>query len=181
MRPSWIDLDGRYVLAMWHEDLSGEGLSRVGTSHASHAVRRARALETAHVRAFVWDAEAEVGGDLDEAQLAARLSYLLEREQVCLWRGDLPGIAIGMLPVPGEEGEAGEGESTTAENHWIQVQIVDDDGNPVPRVPYELELPSSRVMRGTTNDYGVIYVSGIDPGSCKLRLPRHDASAWEQA
>jgi hypothetical protein len=76
--------------------------------------------------------------------------------------------------------EATQGEAPTEENHYIEINVVDDEGNPMPGIAYELTLPDRRKRTGTTGANGQIYVDGIDAGSCKLRLPALDRETWEQ-
>jgi hypothetical protein len=67
------------------------------------------------------------------------------------------------------------------EDHWIQIEVVDDEGLPLANVAYELTLPDERRVSGRTNDQGVAYLASIEAGSCKLRLPELEAEAWRAA
>ena len=58
---------------------------------------------------------------------------------------------------------------------------MDDAGQPLPGVSYEVKLPDGSVSSGTTDDKGVGRVSNIDPGNCDISFPNLDQDAWEEA
>lgn len=62
---------------------------------------------------------------------------------------------------------------------WIEIRCVDGNGEPH-AAAYRLELPDGRVLIGTTQD-GTIYISGVDPGDCKLSFHEIDAAAWKKS
>jgi len=64
--------------------------------------------------------------------------------------------------------------------HWIEIQLLDEDGNPVPGEPYKITLPDgSTVADGTLDDKGHARVSNIDSGTCQVTFPNLDKEAWE--
>lgn len=65
--------------------------------------------------------------------------------------------------------------------HWIEVELLDEVGKPVPSETVRVELPDGTVSTGTTNDKGIYRVAGIDPGECQVTFPNLDEKAWEQA
>ena len=74
-------------------------------------------------------------------------------------------------------------QSTTGEDkkpHWIEIKLVDTDGNPVPGEKYKITLPDgSTVAEGTLDGKGFARVDGIDPGTCKVTFPNLDQSTWK--
>ena len=75
-------------------------------------------------------------------------------------------------PKAGEEGAEGK-------THWIEIELVDEDGNPVPGEEYQITLPDgSTVASGTLDAKGKARVEGIDGGTCKVTFPNQDKSAW---
>jgi hypothetical protein len=54
---------------------------------------------------------------------------------------------------------------------WIEIVLVDEDGAPVPGVPYRIECADSRVRSGCLNGAGKSREEGIVPGTCKVRFP----------
>src|SRR5881227_2766391 len=66
--------------------------------------------------------------------------------------------------------------------HWIEINLVDEEGQPVPGEPYVITLPDgSTVADGTLDQKGFARVDGIDPGTCKVTFPNLDKEAWDKA
>jgi type VI secretion system secreted protein VgrG len=64
--------------------------------------------------------------------------------------------------------------------HWIEIELVDTEGNPVPGEQYKITLPDgSTVASGSLDGKGKARVDGIDPGSCQVTFPKLDQSAWK--
>jgi hypothetical protein len=163
-RWGWIDepdhdplvlFEAEQVLVRYCRSLGGE-----------HHLRRL--LDSASASLFAPEAR------LEDTALAA-----LERGDIRVFRSTR---VIAFTSATGGESEAGENEEAAPPvTHWIQIEVVDDEGTPIPNVVYELTLPNRRVMVGRTNAQGVAYVSGIDPGQCTLRLPYVHEDAWKAA
>lgn len=68
-----------------------------------------------------------------------------------------------------------------APTSWIEIELVDDEDNPVPGERYEITLADGRVVRGTLDQSGFARVEGIEPGSCDITFPELDAEVWEPA
>lgn len=65
---------------------------------------------------------------------------------------------------------------------WIEIELVDEDGNPVPGERYEVIAPDGQtVARGTLDSSGFARVEGLDPGECRVVFPELDEEAWEPA
>jgi hypothetical protein len=65
---------------------------------------------------------------------------------------------------------------------WIEIELVDEEDEPVPGEAYRITLPDGEtVAEGTLSDKGFARVDGIDPGSCKITFPDLDKDAWEKA
>jgi type VI secretion system secreted protein VgrG len=63
--------------------------------------------------------------------------------------------------------------------HYIEIQLYDDDGNPVPGEPYKITLPDgTTVADGTLDDKGFARVDNIDPGTCQVTFPNLDKDSW---
>jgi type VI secretion system secreted protein VgrG len=67
-----------------------------------------------------------------------------------------------------------------AKKDWIEIELVDDAGKPVPGEPYKVTLPDgSTVAEGTLDNKGFARIDNIDPGSCKVAFPRLHKDAWK--
>lgn len=64
---------------------------------------------------------------------------------------------------------------------WIEIELIDEDDNPVPSERYEVELPDGSVARGTLDHRGFARIEGIEPGTCRISFPDLDQDAWEKA
>jgi hypothetical protein len=97
----------------------------------------------------------------------------VKAEQVQLEKGKYGAAKI--VPFKPEESEGEEGERT-----WIEIELVDEEGNPIPGERYEVTLPDGkRVARGTLDQNGYARIEGLDPGECKITFPTLDKDAWE--
>lgn len=64
---------------------------------------------------------------------------------------------------------------------WIEIELVDNRGKPVPNEQYRLELPDGAIQEGYLDAQGLARVDGIDPGNCKISFPDIDAREWRRA
>jgi type VI secretion system secreted protein VgrG len=72
--------------------------------------------------------------------------------------------------------------SEDEEKSWIEIELVDEEGNPVPGERYEVTLPDGeQVASGTLDQNGFAHIGGIDPGECQITFPNLDKEAWEKA
>ncbi len=79
-----------------------------------------------------------------------------------------------------EQAAPAQGEET--QKSWIEIELKDEDDNPVPGEQYEITLPDgTHVARGTLDQDGLARVEGIDPGECKVTFPRLDKASWAPA
>jgi type VI secretion system secreted protein VgrG len=79
-------------------------------------------------------------------------------------------------PTASQSGQPGAEGKT----HWIEIELVDEDGKPVPGEEYQVTLPDgSTVASGTLDGKGKARVEGIDPGSCKVTFPNLDKDSWK--
>ena len=77
---------------------------------------------------------------------------------------------------------AGEEDEEDEEKHWIEIELVDEEDNPVPGEKYKVTMPDGSVAQGTLDYNGFVHIGGIkDPGTCKITFPNLDKDAWEPA
>lgn len=74
-----------------------------------------------------------------------------------------------------------EDKKNKEKTHWVEVELVDDAGQPLPGMAYEVKLPDGSVSTGTTDEKGVGRITNIDPGNCEITFPNLDQDAWEEA
>jgi uncharacterized protein involved in type VI secretion and phage assembly len=73
-----------------------------------------------------------------------------------------------------------QGQQTKTKT-FIEIQLLAEDGKPVPNEPYEITLPDGSVKRGKTDANGRARYDGIDPGTCKVTFPDRDGKDWSRA
>jgi len=63
---------------------------------------------------------------------------------------------------------------------WVEVCLVDMEGNPVGRKRYAIQTPSGTVEEGNLDNTGRVRLNNIDPGTCIFTFPDLDMEAWER-
>ena len=64
---------------------------------------------------------------------------------------------------------------------WIEIELVDEQDQPVSGERYEVEVPGGAVSRGSLDQNGYARIEGIEAGTCKISFPELDQDAWETA
>jgi hypothetical protein len=70
-------------------------------------------------------------------------------------------------------------EKQKVKKDWIEIILVDLDGNPVPNVRYRITPPGGAPTEGRLNEFGQAGLYQIEPGSCKITFPDLDKEAWD--
>ncbi len=73
-----------------------------------------------------------------------------------------------------------EDEEEKEEKSWIEIEMVDEEDEPVPGEKYKITLPDDSVTEGTLDGNGFARIEGIEPGTCKITFPELDKEAWEK-
>ncbi len=71
-------------------------------------------------------------------------------------------------------------EEREEKNSWIEIEMVDEEDEPVPGMAYRITLPDGTVADGTLDGEGFARVEGIEPGTCQITFPDLDKDAWEK-
>jgi hypothetical protein len=78
-------------------------------------------------------------------------------------------------------GTASNANQSNQKKSWIEIEMVDEDNNPVPGEKYRIILTDNKTFaEGTLDEKGFARVEGIEPGSCKVTFPKLDKDAWEK-
>jgi len=73
-------------------------------------------------------------------------------------------------------------EESQQDTSWIEIELVDEIGQPVPNEEYEITAPNGEVIKkGHLDANGLAHVSIPEPGTCQVCFPNLDARAWEGA
>ncbi len=120
--------------------------------------------------------KAEEADQSDPAKMQA-----IKNEQIAEKKGKYGAVKAPAWK-PGQSSSGGGGSSEKSQPSWIEIELVDDAGNPVAGEPYEITLPDgTHVTKGTLDQKGFARVENIDPGSCKVSFPRLDKNSWKKA
>lgn len=69
-----------------------------------------------------------------------------------------------------------------AETHWIQIELINMEDQPVPNEAYKIELPDGEIREGRLDDKGRAYIGGLKvAGQCKVCFPEIDTKEWRAA
>ncbi|MCP4247585.1 MAG: type VI secretion system tip protein VgrG [bacterium] len=72
-------------------------------------------------------------------------------------------------------------DSSTDEDSWIEIELVDEADGPVAGEHYEIIGPDgSTIKTGTLDANGLAHVAVTDPGTCQISFPNLDCDAWER-
>jgi hypothetical protein len=89
-------------------------------------------------------------------------------------RRELEALDVEGMQPPSEEQEQEQ------ETSWIEIEMVDEMGQPWPHERYELVTPNGKLKRGNLDENGQAHVNVATPGVCHIRFPKLDAQAWER-
>jgi len=83
---------------------------------------------------------------------------------------------------PLQDEEAAQAASTAdqvEEKHYIEIELVDDEGKPVADEAWFVELPDGSTKSGRTDARGFARIDGVDPGTAKVTFPDMDKNAYD--
>lgn len=84
-----------------------------------------------------------------------------------------------MTPRQAEVAAREEGPASVAEEKtWLEIELVDEEGNPVPGEQYAIEIPGGATRVGRLDEQGRARIEGLDPGTCQVSFPNVDARRW---
>jgi hypothetical protein len=75
----------------------------------------------------------------------------------------------------------GPATKTQTKLTWVEIQLLDDDGVPVPGIAYEIKLPDGSIKSGTTNSQGIARHEQVMAGMCEVRFPSLHGGDWNPA
>jgi hypothetical protein len=79
-----------------------------------------------------------------------------------------------------EEAIAVEEETPAeAETTWIELELLDAEGKPVPNEQYKITFPDGVVKYGRLDSDGKARIEKLQPGSCQVTFPNRDEEVWE--
>ena len=71
------------------------------------------------------------------------------------------------------------GQEADEQVHWIEIEMVGEDDQPISGEEYEIKLPNGDTVQGYLDENGYARVDGIAlAGECEISFPALDAEAW---
>lgn len=115
---------------------------------------------------------------LTDDEVLRRCAEALSRGRMRAW----PAVLLRVDDLARGEAEA-EPEATEPqgplheEKTWIEIELTDMEGNPMPGERYWIKLPDDTVREGALDRFGRAYFGDLDPGECEIRWPDMDDEA----
>ena len=82
---------------------------------------------------------------------------------------------------PGKSDAEGKDENKKSDQKsWIEIELLDEEKNPVAGEKYEIELPDGKMAKGTLDNKGCARVEGFEAGNCKVSFPKLDKESWSK-
>jgi hypothetical protein len=128
------------------------------------------------------------GLSLDEAQAVSAVPALLP----AVWYSSQPTVGLLLVRIVERTwnmAPAGLVEAVTPSqlggkakdviDHWIRIELVDTDNQPVSGEAYKVALPDGVIREGRLDDQGRAMIGGIRVGGpCKVCFPQIDGQEW---
>ena len=70
------------------------------------------------------------------------------------------------------QGNASGVSSCSGNEHWIEIKLEDENGDPIPNESYVITGPGGEEHTGTLDANGFVRIDGLDPGQCDVSFPR---------
>lgn len=173
---------GVHTLRLWHEagqDTQGEILDLRGDLQRGLALARSLCASAGALSSVRRLLSSELPGiaRLDDADVVRRLGAALAAGRVLAVRIPPPALPTFDLlegePPPETETPLPKREEKT----WIEIELVDSEGKPVPGERYSILLPDGKTVEGRLDASGRAYFGGLDPGECEVTFPELDNDA----
>jgi len=107
-------------------------------------------------------------------QLKARVADALAHERLIAFRTTSPTAVEQVKKIE----PLGPSEDDTT---WIEIELVDQDKEPIANERYVIETSDGRKIQGTTNASGKAREEGVVPGDCKVSFPDLEGNSWKAA
>ena len=121
-------------------------------------------------------AEAQEADKADPGEMSA-----IKAQQAQTQSGKYGSVPVTPFKPADSSSSQSSGASSPSDQpkQWIEIQLFDEESQPVAGENYQITLSDGSVASGTTDGNGLARVDGIDPGSCQITFPNRDQEAWD--
>lgn len=119
-------------------------------------------------------------GWLPTVWTVGQLHELIESGRLVVLRRGLQPTPIGVEPKPFEQAAQEPPPPVEEVDTWLEIRLLDAEGEPVAGVPYRVTLPDGSKRHGFLNYLGKALVQNIDRrGECQVEFPGLDEKDWQ--
>ncbi|MEA2563912.1 MAG: hypothetical protein QOH06_5416 [Acidobacteriota bacterium] len=77
-----------------------------------------------------------------------------------------------------EAAKQGKPAPEPEQKHWLEIELLDDEGKPIANERYFVELPDGSKLSGRTDSQGRARAEDVDPGTAKVSFPDLDKKMY---
>ena len=71
-------------------------------------------------------------------------------------------------------------EPVPVELSWVEIEMIDEEGQPMPNELYEITYPDGKTRRAKLNEQGIAHIGLREPMDVQVTFPHLDQDAWER-
>jgi len=95
-------------------------------------------------------------------------------------RTQVAPLGVGQASPKSEDTPLPQKTTPVRPKTWVEIELVTEEGVPVPNERYTVKVPDGTTQSGTTDRRGQARIDGIDPGACEISFPGIDGRAWRE-
>jgi len=118
---------------------------------------------------------------LEDSEILEQLAPQLVAGRIMILKSGLRS-AVSTQETLAEEAVLASEKKTPVQKktHWIEIKLIDTEGNPIPGERYRIQLPDGSVEEGYLDSFGHAEYNNINPGTCQVTFPDLDEEVWER-
>jgi hypothetical protein len=123
--------------------------------------------------------EGEGEGEVEGIMRAGGQAASVLRSQVIAETTPLQDEMARRESAAAAEGELVVLDEPEPETTWIEIELIDENGRPVPNERFKLTLPDGSVKWGRLDNIGKSRIERLQPGTCQVTFPDRDEEVWD--
>lgn len=118
---------------------------------------------------------------LKQAVEDEKLILLRPRNSGAAGAGNPDTLADQIAAAAKRERAAAAASRPTAKKTWVEFELRDQKGRPIPRARYRLKITDGSTREGVLDENGQVRVTGLDPGECEICFLDFDGREWHRS